>query len=595
MRMFHFSRARQILSIMLLGILLQSGDVLSGTNSANKPTSKTVSSPDFGSNVLILDPSMPASAVQSKLDSIFSQQESNQFGSNRYAILFKPGTYNNTVRVGFYTQLMGLGQTPDAVTINGGVQVDAAWFDSDATQNFWRGAENLAVTPASGTMKWAVAQASPLRRVHVRGSMVLDDDGWSSGGYMSDSLIDHEVNSGKQQQWLSRNSRVGSWVGSNWNIVFVGDDNAPSNYRWPNQSYTVISHTPVVREKPFLTIDHQGKYSVFVPALTKNYRGITWAGNWERVKAAGETIPISKFYIAKAEVDTAASINAALTRGKHILLTPGVYKLDKTLQVTKANTIILGLGIATLQPTTGLPAMIVDDVDGVKLAGILFDAGIKNSSVLLQVGSPNSKADHASNPTSLHDVFFRIGGAGPGNATVSLQINSNDVIGDDLWLWRADHGSGIGWNINTTTNGLVVNGNNVSIYGLAVEHYHQYQTVWNGNGGAVYFYQSEAPYDVPDQANWMNGKVNGYASYKVADSVTSHQAWGVGVYCFFDTNPEVKLQRAIEAPYKNSQQSGAIFHDVTTVSLGGTGEITHVIGDLGDAANPSSQVIRLAQ
>jgi hypothetical protein len=486
---------------------------------------------------------------------------------------------------------MGLGQTPDDVTINGGVQLDAAWFDKDATQNFWRGAENLAVIPSSGTMRWAAAQASPLRRMHVRGSMVLDDGGWSSGGFMSDSLIDNQVDSGMQQQWLSRNSRWGNWVGSNWNIVFVGDDNAPSDYSWPKQSYTVIEHTPVVREKPFITIDKKGNYRVFVPKLTNGSQGMTWS----KGATAGQSIPISKFYIAKAGLDTATTINRALAKGKHLLLPPGVYKLNDTLRVTTANTIVLGLGIATLQPISGLSAMEVGDVGGVKLAGILFDAGVINSPVLLQVGPSGSRASHADNPTSLHDVFFRVGGAGVGNATLSLRINSNNVIGDDLWLWRADHGTGIGWTTNTTTNGLEVNGNNVTMYGLAVEHYHQYQTVWNGNAGAVYFYQSEAPYDVPDQASWMNGKVNGYASYKVADSVTSHEAWGVGVYCYFDTNPEVKLHSAIEAPSSHAGLKGTIFHDVTTVSLGGTGEITHVIGDLGDAANPAYQVIRLAK
>ncbi len=585
MHLFRFPQIRYVLVMAVLGMFLQSGYALSRTDSTSMS-----SAPDFGKNVVILDPSMSASAVQSKVDSIFSQQESNQFGANRYAILFKPGTYNNMVRVGFYTQLMGLGQTPDAVTINGGVQVDAAWFDRDATQNFWRGAENLAVIPASGTMKWAVAQASPLRRLHVRGSMILDDNGWSSGGFISDSLIDAQIDSGMQQQWLSRNSRWGSWAGSNWNIVFVGDDNAPSGANWPNQSYTVIEHTPVVREKPFLTIDNHGNYSVFVPALTHSSHGITWSTG----TAAGQSVPISKFYIAKAGVDTAATINRALSKGKHLLLTPGVYKLNGTLRVTTANTIVLGLGLATLQPTTGLPAMTVDDVDGVRLAGVLFDAGLTNSSVLLEVGPSGSSASHSGNPTSLHDVFFRVGGAGVGNATVSLRINSNNVIGDDLWLWRADHGTGIGWTTNTTTNGLVVNGENVTIYGLAVEHYHQYQTVWNGNGGAVYFYQSEAPYDVPDQANWMNGNVNGYASYKVADSVANHEAWGVGVYCYFNDNPEVKLQSAIEAP-KSDTANRTIFHDVTTVSLGGTGEITHVIDELGDAANSSYQVIRLAR
>lgn len=548
------------------------------------------SAPDFGSNVIILDPAMSSSTVQKKVDRLFSQQESNQFGRNRYAILFKPGTYNNSIKVGFYTQLMGLGKTPDAVTINGGVEVNAAWHKRDATQNFWRGAENLAVIPASGTMKWAVSQASPLRRMHIKGNMVLDDNSWSSGGFISDTLIDHQIDSGMQQQWLSRNSRWESWTSANWNMVFVGDDNSPSSDNWPNPPHSVIQATPKVREKPFLTIDKMGRFNVFVPALTSASHGISWSNG----AAAGQTIPINKFYIAKADVDTASTINLALAKGKHLLFTPGIYKLNDMLHVSAANTVVLGLGIATLQPTTGLPAMTVDDVDGVKLAGILFDAGAMNSPVLLEVGPSGSKANHAGNPTSLHDVFFRVGGAGVGNASVSLRINSNNVIGDDLWLWRADHGIGIGWNVNTTTNGLVVNGDDVTMYGLAVEHYHQYQTVWNGNGGAVYFYQSEAPYDVPDQASWMNGNVNGYASYKVADTVTSHEAWGVGVYCYFSENPMVKLQSAIEAPNNNLGLNGAMFHDMTTVSLGGTGEITHVISGRGNAANPSYQVIRLA-
>ncbi|MEZ0231568.1 MAG: adenylyl cyclase [Methylophilaceae bacterium] len=586
MRLFRFPCTRYVFVMALLGISLQSGYAISRTSSTPSPLA-----PDFGKNVIIFDPSMSTSAVQSQVDRIFKQQQSNQFGNDRYALLFKPGTYNNTINVGFYTQVMGLGQTPDAVTIHGGVELDAAWFDRDATQNFWRGVENLAVIPSNGTMKWAAAQASPLRRLHIHGNIVLDDNGWSSGGFMSDTLIDNQVNTGMQQQWLSRNSSWGSWAGSNWNIVFVGDDNAPSDANWPNLSYTVIEHTPVIREKPFLTINSDGNYSVFVPNLATSSHGTTWGTG----KAAGESIPISKFYIAKAGLDTATTLNRALSKGKHLLLTPGIYKLNDTLRVTSANTIVLGLGIATLQPTNGRPAMTVSDVDGVKLAGILFDAGTINSPVLLQVGPSNSSSNHAGNPTSLQDLFFRVGGAGVGNATVSLRINSKHVIGDNLWLWRADHGTGIGWATNTTTNGLEVNGDNVTIYGLAVEHYHQYQTVWNGNGGVVYFYQSEAPYDVPDQASWMNGTVNGYASYKVGDSVTSHEAWGVGVYCYFDTNPVVKLHNAIEVPNNNVGMNGVIFHNMTTVSLGGTGEITHVIGEGGDTANASIQVIRLAK
>lgn len=542
--------------------------------------------PDFGSNVLIFDPSMSASTVQSQLDNVFNQQQSNQFGSNRYALLFKPGSYNANVRVGFYTQVMGLGQSPDDVTINGAVQSDAVWFQGNATQNFWRSTENLAVVPAGGTDMWAVSQASPFRRMHIMGDLVLSDSGWSSGGFISDSVIDGQVNSGSQQQWLTRNSQLGNWNGANWNMVFVGVNNAPAG-SFPNPPYTVVNQTPVVREKPFLTIDSAGNYSVFVPALSNNSQGTTWSNG----AAAGLSIPISQFYIAHEGTDTAATINAALNLGKNLLFTPGIYQLNDTIRVTRANTVVLGLGLATLLPQNGANAMTVSDVDGVIIAGLLFDAGNMNSSFLLQVGPVGSSADHSANPISLHDLFFRVGGADVGQASVSLQINSNNVIGDDFWLWRADHGNGVGWDTNTAANGLIVNGTNVTIYGLAVEHYQQYQTLWNGNGGQVYFYQSEAPYDVPDQGSWMNGSVNGFASYKVANSVTSHEAWGLGVYCFFSTDSSVSLASAIEAP----NTSGINFFDMTTVSLGGVGEITHVINNTGSAANSSSNLAILNQ
>ena len=272
----------------------------------------------------------------------------------------------------------------------------------------------------------------------------------------------------------------------------------------------MVNQTPQVREKPFLTIDGSGNYSVFVPALASNSQGITWASG----SSAGQSIPISQFYIAHSSSDTATSLNAALAQGKNLLLTPGVYSLNATLQVNNANTVVLGLGLATLLSQNGVTAMTVADVDGVTISGILFDAGSTNSPFQLQVGPTGSSADHSANSTCLHDLFFRVGGAGVGKTTASLQINSNNVIGDDFWIWRADHGNGVGWTTNPANNGLIVNGANVTIYGLAAEHYEQYQTLWNGNGGSVYFYQSEAPYDVPNQASWMAGSENGYASYK---------------------------------------------------------------------------------
>jgi len=169
-------------------------------------------------------------------------------------------------------------------------------------------------------------------------------------------------------------------------------------------------------------------------------------------------------------------------------------------------------------------------------------------------------------------------------------INSNSVIGDHLWLWRADHGNGVGWTSNTAENGLVVNGNDVTMYGLFVEHYQGYQVQWNGNGGRTYFYQNEMPYDVPDQTQWMSGTTKGFAAYHVGASVTSHEAWGLGSYCFFNKNPSVIADRAFEAPAAPDVR----FHDMVTVSLGGgKGTIAHVINDSGPSATAGAIVQKL--
>ncbi|MFJ1585182.1 RICIN domain-containing protein [Streptomyces sp. NPDC088197] len=566
------------------GTTAQSFNVSGSGGGTTPPTTPpSGGDPDLGPNTVVFDPSMSASTIQSKLNSIFSQQETNQFGSQRYAVLFKPGTYSADVNVGFYTQVAGLGLSPDSVTINGKVHAEADWFQGNATQNFWRDAENMSVNPTGGSDRWAVSQAAPYRRMHVRGNLALDDGGWSSGGFISDSKIDGQIQSGSQQQFLTKDTEMGSWSGSNWNMVFVGDKGAPAQ-SFP--TYTTVASAPVVREKPFLYIDSAGKYQVFVPALQSNASGTTWSGK----TPAGQSLPIDQFFIVKPG-NTASDINAALAAGKNLLFTPGVYHLNQTINVTRPDTVVLGLGLATLVPDGGVTALTTADVDGVKLAGLLIDAGTTNSQTLMQIGPAGSSANHAADPTSLSDVFFRIGGAAVGKATQSLVVNSNNVIGDHMWLWRADHGNGgtVGWNTNTAATGLVVNGQNVTMYGLFVEHYQQTQVQWNGNGGRTYFFQNEMPYDPPNQASWMNGSSQGYPAYKVADSVTSHEAWGLGSYCYFSANSSVVSANSFQVP----NTSGVKFHDMVTVSLGGVGTISHVINTTGAAVNSGHQVTYL--
>ncbi|MFE2884136.1 RICIN domain-containing protein [Streptomyces graminifolii] len=549
-----------------------------GTVSTNPP-----GTPDFGPNVTVFDPSMSSSSIQSKLNSVFAQQETNQFGSARQALLFKPGTYSANANVGFYTQVAGLGFSPDDVTINGAVHAEADWFQGNATQNFWRDAENLSVNPTGGTDRWAVSQAAPYRRMHVRGNLALDDGGWSSGGFISDTKVDGQIQSGSQQQFLTRNSTMGSWSGSNWNMVFVGDQGAPAQ-SFP--TYTNVASSPTIREKPFLYVDSAGNYQVFVPGLQSNAVGTTWSGK----TPAGKSLPIDQFYIVKPGA-TAADMNAALAAGKNLLVTPGVYHLNQTLNITRPDTVVLGMGLATLVPDGGITAISTADVDGIELAGLLVDAGTTNSGTLVQIGPAGSTASHASDPTQLSDVFVRIGGATVGKATNSLVVNSANTIIDHTWIWRADHGNSgtVGWTTNTADTGLIVNGANVTAYGLFVEHFQKTQVVWNGNGGRTYFFQNEMPYDPPNQASWMNGSGKGYPAYKVAANVTTHEAWGLGSYCYFSSNSSVVADHSFEVP----SVSGVKFHDMVTVSLGGVGTISHIINNTGGPSNSSNNVAYL--
>jgi hypothetical protein len=540
---------------------------------ADRPAAKPAPHPDLGPNALVFDPSMPMAEIQAQIDKVYAVERHSEFGPDRYVLLFLPGKYHVDVPVGFYTQVLGLGASPDDVEIDGDVHSDASLPRNNATCTFWRAAEGFSVIPAGGTMQWAVSQAVPFRRMHVRGNLVLHQNrGWASGGWMSDTLVDGNVDSGTQQQWISRNSEWGSWTGSNWNMVFVGVPHPPEG-EWPTPPYTKVDRTPVVREKPFLEADEQGNWSVLVPALRTGSTGITWRGG----STPGKSIPLSAFYIARPGVDTAQSLNAQLARGKDLLFTPGIYDLNEAIHVTRSGTVVMGLGFATLKPVNGTAAMVTADKDGIEIAGLLFDAGPVKSPVLLEVGPEGSKGRHVRNPVFLHDVFFRVGGAGMGRTEVNLRINSSDTIIDHTWIWRADHGAGVGWDSNTSANGLVVNGDHVTAYGLFVEHHQQFQVLWNGNAGRTYFYQSEIPYDPPDQADYTSARgVNGWASYKVADNVISHEAWGLGIYSVF-LKPDVTLTRAIEVPRK----PGVRFHHMITVALGNKGEISNVIDDQG--------------
>lgn len=540
----------------------------------------------LGPNVYVFDPGMPSSEIQKTTDEVFKTMEANQFGPERVALLFKPGQYKVAFDVGFYTQIAGLGINPDDVHIDGYVNVPAKWMrNANATCNFWRSYENFSVTPSAnrGVLQIAVSQAAPIRRLHVKGDLQLfawsdkHTPGWASGGFLADSVVDGKTDSGSQQQWLSRNCRWAKWTGANWNMVFVGCENSPAG-EFPQRPYTVVATTPLVREKPYLYIDKKNAFQVFVPSLRRDSKTVSWDGH----STPGTSLSIDRFYVARPESSNAEAINKALSQGKNILFTPGIYLLDQTLHVTRANTIVMGLGYATLIPTQGQSVLRVDDVDGVNLASLILDAGPVKSKSLLEVGHEKTNLRHQANPTFLYDLTVRTGGSSVGLNDDGVTINSNDVVIDHIWIWRADHGTDVHWNTNPSKRGLVVNGDHVTAYGLFNEHHEEYQTLWNGEDGRVYMYQSEMPYDVPDQASWGNG----YASYKVDDQVRRHEAWGLGVYSFF-RDADVKANCAFEAP----NRKGVRFHNLTTIWLTGhqNSEISHIVNQTGAAATMTNR------
>ncbi len=551
----------------------------------------------FGPNVCVFNDTMSQATIQADLDNIASQQVSNQFGTQRFAIFFKPGTYGSSTdplifQVGYYTSVAGLGLNPGDVTINGQINVYNQCFGTNciALDNFWRSLSNLTINVtgnkpggtscSANTDFWAVSQAAPLRRVHINGLLSLMDycDGspdYASGGFIGDSeFTGASITNGSQQQWVTRNSNLDGWSNGVWNQVFCGDNGAPAQNFGNGGVYTTLATCPVTEEEPFLYTDSQGNYNVFVPAVQRNSSGPAWAGGTE----AGTSVPLSKFFVANPSTPILA-IDGALAVGRNLILTPGVYNLDQPILVSRPGAVVLGLGLATLVPQHGNAAIVAVPNSGVKLSGLIVDAGPVNSPVLVSVGTPGPGS--ASNPDVIQDVYFRIGGAEttPVSATVSLLDNASNSIIDNVWAWRADHGNAVGWTVNQADTGVVVTGDNVTAYSLAVEHYQKNEVIWSGQGGTDIFFQNEMPYDPPSQSAWMASPTqDGYPAFLVTGNVKSFQGYGMGSYIvFIQTSATLFADEAFQSP----DTPGVQFHGLLVVYLGGSGGDKSIINGVG--------------
>ena len=631
-------RALRRLTLLAAPLILATGAAattgFSGTALAAPPSlCPDAQSALFGPNVCVFSPAMAQSAIQADLNAIATQQVplSAQFDSQRYAVLFEPGSYGTAAaplvfQVGYYEEVAGLGLMPQDTVING--QVDAfanaldctnatqsnCWYNS--TVNFWRSLSNLELNVETATASdyvptppefgppvnnpgaancwlstdfWSVSQAAPLRRLLVNGSLVFQQfctqtgyggNDFASGGFIADSQVTGSLDFYGNQQYLTRNSTIGGAAGCPnglWNNVYSGVIGAPAPvFTGACQQNTVVAASPVTEEEPFLYMNSKGEWRVFVPAVQHNSSGTAWSSGSE----AGSSMPISSFFVANPSTPV-GQIDGALGRGSNLILTPGIYDLNEPIVVPHPDTIVMGLGFATLIPQHGNSAMRVVSNSGVKLSGMIIDAGPVNSPVLLSVGTPARDRDSASNPDLIQDVFFRIGGAEttPVSATVSLQDNADNSIIDDVWAWRADHGNAIGWTVNTADTGVIVTGDSVTAYGLAVEHYQKYEVIWSGQNGTDIFFQNELPYDPPTQADWMATPTqDGFPAFYVTPNVKTFNGYGMGSYVvFIQTNATLFDAMAYESP----NAPGVQFHDICTVWIAGSGGDQSIIDGTG--------------
>lgn len=559
----------------------------------------------FGESTLVVSQTDDLDSVNAHIDNVHTVLEKGQFSSDRFALMFLPGEYDGVcAKVGYYTSVIGLGEQPDYVRIGSAKVSTEILGNNNATCTFWRSMENLTI---NSTFRWAVSQATSLRRMQICGNLELSHpDGWSSGGFLANSRVTQTVYPYTQQQWMSRNDDLNKWSGSGHNYVFSGcaGDIPQSVWTENDGRFTNIAATERIAEKPFLYYDGID-YKVFVPALQTNTRGITWGAGLK--SEYGYSLYLDEFYIADPRFDNSETLNAALSAGKHLLFTPGTYLLDAPLMVNRENTVVMGIGYATLKLTdnNSEAALCIADIDGVRVCDLLVDAGGRSKNLVV-VGENGKHGSHAANPAVLSNIYLRIGGIENVHTEVdtAMAIYSNDVVGDNFWIWRADHSHGVAWedytdgdgNVvygNPANTGLLVEGDNVTIYALMVEHFKGYQTVWRGEGGTTVMYQSETPYRIiGGQKAWTapDGK-RGYSSYFVDEKVNTHRAYGIGIYLV--NYNAVVLDSAITAPEKESVR---LEHLVTCSFASGEGSvIENVVNGLGGAVGHERDFRRLVE
>ena len=519
--------------------------------------------PVFPESVVVFAPDdRNISETMAARSEVLNDRARGHFSSERLAFLFKPGRYDDVeAKIGYYTSVTGLGASPDDVVFTGarGIYVDAMDpQQAGSLDTFWRSGDNFRHEATEG-FRWAVSQAAPLRRIHAAGDLELFDPtarvNYASGGYLGNSIVEGNLVLGSQQQWISRNVDLrGITSGGAWSNVYVGCAGAlpAPSAAGAEPRVSVVDQAPVIAAKPYIVIDDVGRYTLRVPRVAKDVVGAA-------LDSPYRDVPFESVFVADASRHGAREINEALASGLDVVLAPGIFQLADSIRMGRPGAVVMGLGYATLvAPVSGEPCVIAEDAGGMRLASVVLQAnevpaGVDSS--LLRWGGDGSESD----PSVLSDVFCRVGGPGSlkVRASIMVHVAASHVILDNLWLWRADHAElapgeqprpGEQYHLVvpgecSVANGLIVDGDDVTAYGLAVEHTDQDQVIWRGERGRTYFYQCELPYDVNQT---MFGD-KGYAGYRVDAAVKKHKGEALGIYSYFRDYPCL-VQAAIVAP-----------------------------------------------
>jgi hypothetical protein len=465
-----------------------------------------------------------------------------QFAPNRLAFIMKRGDYGNvTIPVNFYTTVMGVGDTPDDVRVGAILSNDTyPGSQKGGLENFWRSVEGLTTTHENIT--WGVSQAAPLRRIHIKGNLFLsqqsgDQVHYTSGGYMSQVAVKGDLHWGTQQQFFFRSCDFANvaYTPAGRSFVFVGVNGVPVK---PNGSTATpyisdVRTVPLVAEKPYLVELHD-EWSIIVPCVKREAAaGVMW----EQTDDDGK-ISMDDVYVAK-EGDNETTIMAGIKGKRALLLTPAIYYFATPLVIDAPDFVVLGIGFPTLVTTSGLSALVIEGA-GVRVAQVLIEAGHLRSR-----DATAPMLEWKGHDGIGSDIFTRVGAFAYAtdqhpsclqtHADVHVMAQGNRLALDNTWFWHADHDDCTEVNATPASddcysgNGLVVNGDDVVAYGLAVEHTYNDLVNWQGERGIIFFFQSELPYHDPTFWNL------GYVGYRVGYSVKSHTAYGVGIYQVFPT------------------------------------------------------------